>query len=94
MSNISCHLKTEEIAKKHGRSSNQKSNFKYLMNGKTIRTARSNLPSKENEIESVILNSAHKYAIKTARIKTFCQESQPLIAPISSFDVFQGHCVT
>lgn len=44
------HLRTEELARRHGQSTNQKSNFKYLMSTKTNRSTRNNQSHKENEI--------------------------------------------
>lgn len=46
MSSSANHFKAEELARKHGQSSNLKSNFKYLMSAKTNRTSRNNQKSK------------------------------------------------
>ncbi len=71
------HLKKDEEAKKHGKSSNPKSNFKYLINNKTNKTIKTNKSSKENELESVSLNTTYQQIQKTinkaGRVRTECQ---------------------
>ena len=48
MSSISSDLKTEGSAKNLAHSSNQKCNFKYLMNNKTNRSVKTSHTTKEN----------------------------------------------
>jgi hypothetical protein len=87
MSARSNHILIEEMTKKHGKGTGQKCNFKYLMDSKTNRSMRNGSRSKENEIESVLLSSAHKYATKTGRLKTASHEPFSLVSPLSAFDV-------